>query len=118
LNSIGDAIIATDADGRIQFLNPIAESLCGWGSDAIGKPLSEVFHIIHAKTRAVLECPFDRVQRERTAVNLDTGTLLVARDKTEMLIDDTAAPIFDRLARFQASCSVFGTRPRCTRSKN
>ena len=96
LGSIGDAVIATDVDGRIVLMNPIAESLCGWTqNDAIGKPLSEVFHIVNEKTRLVVESPVEKVIHTGQVVGLGNHTILIARDRRETAIDDSAAPIID-----------------------
>ncbi len=97
LASIGDAVIATDASGRVSFMNSVAESLTGWSSaEAAGKPLSEVFVIFNEETRASCENPVAKVLREGTISGLANHTLLVARDGREMPIDDSAAPIRDQ----------------------
>jgi PAS domain S-box-containing protein len=96
LKSIGDAVIATDARGAVTFLNPVAETLTQWSlAEARGKPLNEVFRIIHEHTRAVAENPADKVIREGKVVVLANHTLLVARDGSEIPIDDSGAPIFN-----------------------
>lgn len=96
LYSIGDAVIATDLNGRVTIMNQVAETLTGWTeSAAIGQPLSEVFHIIDEETRAIIENPVLRVLREGVAVGLANRTLLVARDGAERPIADAAAPIWD-----------------------
>jgi PAS domain S-box-containing protein len=97
LTSIGDAVIATDAEARITFMNPIAQTLTGWPqADASGRPMIEVFHIVNETTRAVTENPVDRVIREGVIVGLANHTILIARDGTETPIDDSAAPIKDK----------------------
>jgi PAS domain S-box-containing protein len=94
LASIGDAVIVTDAAGRVSFLNREAEQLTGWtGAEAGGRPLPEVFRIVNAQTRAPVENPVDKVLRLGTVVGLANHTLLVARDGREIPIDDSAAPI-------------------------
>ncbi len=96
LSSIGDAVIATDNDGRVIFLNGIAELLTGWDHDsANGRPLSEIFPIINEGTRRPVENPVQRVLRDGVIVGLANHTLLLARDGTERPIDDSAAPIRD-----------------------
>jgi PAS domain S-box-containing protein len=96
LASIGDAVITTDAHGRITFLNATAESLTGWTQeDAVGQPLETVFHIINEKTRRKVESPADKALREGVVVGLANHSLLIARDGTERPIDDSAAPIRD-----------------------
>ncbi len=94
VSSIGDAVIATDDGGRVLFMNPVAEALCGWrASEAAGQPLAEVFRIVNEHTRAAVESPADRVLAEGTVVGLANHTILIARDGTERPIDDSGAPI-------------------------
>jgi PAS domain S-box-containing protein len=96
LNAIGDAVIATDADGKVELLNPVAELLTGWTqNEAKGKALAEVFHIVNAKTREKTENPVSKVLREGVVVGLANHTVLIARDGTEYQIADSAAPIKD-----------------------
>jgi PAS domain S-box-containing protein len=94
LRSIGDAVIACDADGRVDFMNPVAEDLTGWKeTEAKGKSLHEVFPIFNEETRAPVENPVDKVRRFGTIVGLANHTFLVAKDGTEVCIDDSGAPI-------------------------
>ncbi len=94
LSSIGDAVIATDTEGRVIFMNPVAGSLTGWGQEeASGRPLGGVFRIVNEETREVVENPVTRCLREGAIVGLANHTLLIAKDGTEYSIDDTAAPI-------------------------
>jgi PAS domain S-box-containing protein len=94
LSSIGDAVIATDAAGRVTFLNPVAESLTGWpAAEAIGRPLTDVFHIVNESTRHAVENPVQHALAKGVVVGLANHTILVARDGTERPIDDSAAPI-------------------------
>ena len=96
LRSIGDAVIATDAAGRIHFMNPVAESLTGWTtSDAHGLPLSEVFRIEDEISREAAPDIGAKVLREGAVVALANHTLLIARDGSRIPIDDSAAPIHD-----------------------
>lgn len=96
LDSIGDAIVTTDAEGRITWLNPIAAALTGWTlADAVGRPLNEVFHLVNEWTRQTLEGPVKRVLAEGQVIGLANQTILLAKDGTEHLIDDSAAPIRD-----------------------
>jgi PAS domain S-box-containing protein len=93
--SIGDAVIVTDKEGIVTFLNTEAERLIGWtAEEAIGRPLPEVFRIINAKTRLPVENPVDKVLRAGRVVGLATNhTLLVARNGSEIPIDDSGAPV-------------------------
>ena len=96
LRSIGDAVIATDTEGRVSYLNPVAEQLSGWPSiEAAGRPLTEVMHIVHEQSRQPVESPVMKVLREGTVVGLASHTMLIARDGKELAIDDSAAPIRD-----------------------
>jgi PAS domain S-box-containing protein len=94
MRSIGDAVIATDTDGKIVFLNPVAESLTGWRTqEACGRPLDEVFRIVNETSRATVESPVAKVLRHGGIVGLANHTVLVARDGREIPIDDSGAPI-------------------------
>jgi PAS domain S-box-containing protein len=94
LSSIGDAVIATDAEGKVSFLNPVAQALTGWNrEDAAGVALETVFRIINEETRHTVENPATRALREGLVVGLANHTLLIAKDGTERAIDDSAAPI-------------------------
>jgi PAS domain S-box-containing protein len=94
LSSIGDAVIATDTQGYVTFMNSVSESLTGWRqAEATAKPLGEVFKIINAHTRQPADNPVARVLREGKVVGLANHTRLIARDGTEIPIDDSAAPI-------------------------
>ncbi|HEX4459372.1 MAG TPA: PAS domain-containing protein [Polyangia bacterium] len=96
LQSIGDAVIATDPLGNITFLNSSAESLTGWSqTSALGKPLPEVFRILQEGTRATVASPVERVLHEGHVIGLGNHTLLLRRDGFELPIDDSAAPIRD-----------------------
>ncbi|MGA9769105.1 MAG: PAS domain S-box protein [Blastocatellia bacterium] len=98
LASIGDAVISTDAEGRVTFMNGFAESLTGWTqAEAIGRALPDIFHIINEETRQPVENPALRALRDGIVVGLANHTLLIAKDGTERPIDDSAAPIRDEL---------------------
>ena len=108
LQSIGDAVIATDAQGLIVFMNPVAERLTGWnGADAAGHELSEVFHIVNAETANEVENPAARVLREGVVVGLANHTVLLARDGREIPIDDSGAPIRDADGEMMGVVLVF-----------
>jgi PAS domain S-box-containing protein len=96
LSSIGDAVITTDTQGLITFTNTVAQDLTGWDeSEAVGKPLSSVFRIIHEDGRHPIENPVTHVLREGRVVGLGNHTLLVDKNGNERPIDDSAAPIKD-----------------------
>ncbi|MDQ2809649.1 MAG: ATP-binding protein [Chloroflexota bacterium] len=108
LASIGDAVIATDAAGRVRFLNAVAEKLTGWPlAAAVGQPVQQVFHIIHEETRQPVESPVPRVLREGAIVGLANHTALVARDGSTRSIDDSGAPIRDAAGHIQGAVLVF-----------
>ncbi len=108
LSSIGDAVIATDDQGRVAFLNPVAEQMTGWPhAEAVARPLEEVFHIINEDHRGPVENPVARVLREGITVGLANHTVLIARDGTERPIDDCAAPIRDAENRMRGVVMVF-----------
>jgi PAS domain S-box-containing protein len=94
LHSIGDGVIATDTQGRVTSMNPVAERLCGWPlAEARGKPLTEVFRIVNALTREAADDPVASVLASGQVVGLANHTLLLARDGAEYQIADSAAPI-------------------------
>jgi PAS domain S-box-containing protein len=94
LTSIGDAVIVTDTQGRVTFLNSEAERLTGWtGSEVVGKPLHSVYRIVHAQTRQRVESPADKALRLGTVVGLANHTLLLTKDGRETPIDHSAAPV-------------------------
>lgn len=106
LRSIGDAVIATDAEGKIAMMNSVAQQLTGWTS-AIGLPLSTVFRIVSENTREPVESPFDKVLCEGNIVGLANHTLLLAKDGRAIPIDDSGAPIRDRGGRMVGVVLVF-----------
>ena len=94
LQSIGDAVIATDANGYIVFMNTVATQLTGWSAeDAQGKDCRNVFRIISESTREVSESPVDKVMRDGRIAGLANHTILIAKDGTECSIDDSGSPI-------------------------
>jgi PAS domain S-box-containing protein len=108
LGSIGDAVLATDDQGRVKFLNPVAQTLTGWTQEeALGRVMDEVFPIINEETRQRVESPVDRVIREGIVVGLANHTVLVSRNGTETPIDDSAAPILDSLGQVAGVVLVF-----------
>ncbi len=95
MQSIGDAVITTDADGHITWLNPVAERMTGWSvTDAFGQRAESVFRIVHERTGEAMESPFDRSRITGSHTAASRLTLLIARDGSTHAIDDSASPIF------------------------
>ncbi len=108
LSSIGDAVITTDTVPTVTFLNPEAERLTGWkSSDAIGRPLDEVFRIIHEQSREPAWNPVSKVPADGVVVALTNHTALIARDGSETAIEDSAAPIRDPSGQIAGVVMVF-----------
>jgi PAS domain S-box-containing protein len=108
LRSIGDGVITTDTEGKIVLINKVAEDLTGWTqAEAFGRPVDEVFHIINEKSRAVLANPVEKVLKTGRMVSLANHTLLVARDGTERVLADSAAPICDSHSKVVGVVLVF-----------
>jgi PAS domain S-box-containing protein len=108
LRSIGDAVIATDIQGRVDFMNPIAEHLTGWTlGDASGRACDDVFRIVNENTRRTVANPVTRVLAEGTIVGLANHTILIAADGTERPIDDSGAPIWSPDGRMVGVVLVF-----------
>lgn len=96
LGSIGDAVVRTDSNGMIEFLNPVAEQLLGVPTDEVaGRPISNVLALVHETTREALENPVEICLREGRMVGRSNLSLLVRPDGREFAIDDSAAPIRD-----------------------
>ncbi len=94
LDSIGDAVIATDTSGRVTRMNPVAERLTGWtAAEAEGRPLQEVFAIVDARTRQPAEDPVSKVLSSGQIVSLSNHTILIARDGSDIQVADSGAPI-------------------------
>ena len=94
LGSIGDAVIATDTNGAVNFMNSVAQTLTGWNlEEAQGKSMDLVFDIVNKETRRPVENPVKKVFREGKVVGLADHTLLISKNRTEFDIEDSAAPI-------------------------
>jgi PAS domain S-box-containing protein len=107
LNSIGDAVIATDEQGRVALMNPVAEKLTGWSSTtALGKALAEVFNIINAQTREQCDNPLIDIMRNNTQ-GLSGHSLLIAKNGSEFFISINGAPIRDENATVIGIVLVF-----------
>jgi PAS domain S-box-containing protein len=97
LSSIGDAVMVSDAEGRVTFINPVAQELTQYTQEqAAGQPVAEIFRIVNETTRKTVESPVTRVLREGTIVGLANHTVLLARNGREIPIDDSGAPIRDQ----------------------
>ncbi len=108
LASIGDAVIATDAEGRVQFMNAVAERLTGWNSSAAcGTPAGRVFRIASERTGKELENPLRRVIEEGTVTGLANHTALIAAGGERIPISDSAAPIRAEDGRVIGAVLVF-----------
>jgi PAS domain S-box-containing protein len=108
LDSIGDAVIATNTSGRVTFLNPTAQTLTGWREEeARDRPLAEIFNILNEETREPAQSPVATVLREGVVAGLANHTVLIARDGHEIPIDDSAAPIRGDDGRFLGVVMVF-----------
>ena len=108
LNSIGDGVIATDAEGRVTLLNPLAERLTGWTrAEAANRPVDEIFHIVNQETREPSTIPVKETLMHGTIHGLANHTILIARDGSECAIADSCAPIRDRGGRVVGAVLVF-----------
>lgn len=108
LASVSDAVITTDVEGRVTFLNVVAESLTGWQNDsALGRPLGEVFRVLHEETRQPVEDRATQVLREGETIGRANHSLLIARDGTERPIDESAAPIRDERGEVAGVVLIF-----------
>jgi len=116
LQSIGDGVITTDAEGNIDYLNPVAEDLTGWDKRSVrGKPIDEIMTLINEHTRATLENPLRRCLNEGRVITLREDSLLISKDGQEVPIQDSAAPIRDRIGNVIGAVMVFHDISRETR---
>jgi len=107
LRSIGDAVIATDVDGRVKFMNPLAETLTGWKQvEAVGRKLTQVFRTVSESDQERGEAPGSRAYRYATPTNT-ADTVLISRSGSPILIDDNSAPIKDDRGNITGLVLVF-----------
>lgn len=108
LRTIGDAVITTGIDGRVTYLNEVAEALTGWSfHEASGQPLDRVFQIVNEATRQPVENPAIRALSRGVVVGLANHTVLIKKDGTECPIDDSAAPIRDEQGHVSGCVLIF-----------
>jgi PAS domain S-box-containing protein len=108
LRSIGDAVITTDVESRVTYLNAVAESLTGWSQrDALGQRLDTVFRILNEKTRQPVENPATKALRQGLVVGLANHTVLIRKDGVECPIDDSAAPIRNERGEISGCVLIF-----------
>ena len=108
LDSIGDGVIATDAEGLVRRMNPVAEQLTGWTfADAVNQPCREVFRLVNEVTGKQVSNPLERALATGTVVEVDDAAVLVAQDGTKRRIADSAAPIRDPRNELRGAVLVF-----------
>lgn len=108
LKSIGDAVITTDVNGLVTFMNPVAEALTGWQrDDAAGKHLQDVFHIVNKQAGMAVEDPAKKAPAEEDVVGLANHTELIAKDGTRRPLDECAAPIKDEQGHMIGAVLIF-----------
>jgi PAS domain S-box-containing protein len=108
LQSIGDAVVTTDAAGKVTSLNPVAEEMTGWKiAEALNHPIEEVFNIINEKTGKPAPNPVEKVLKEGKVVGLANHTALISREGKPWAIEDSAAPIKDAQGRVLGVVMVF-----------
>jgi PAS domain S-box-containing protein len=119
LASIGDAVLSSDCQGNVTYLNPVAEWLCGWGSaEAVGQPVTEVFKIVNEVTGVAAEDIAAKVLQEDRALALSNHAALLARDGREIPIEDSAAPIRDAHGKVSGVVLVFHDVTERRRQRN
>src|SRR5271166_3896244 len=108
LSSVGDAVITTDTQGHVTYLNPIAESMTGWQStDAFGEPIDEIFRIVNESTQRVLSNPIKAVLKSGKNTRLAPHTALIDRSGAQIPIEDSIAPIRDTKGNLLGAVIVF-----------
>jgi diguanylate cyclase (GGDEF)-like protein/PAS domain S-box-containing protein len=108
LQSIGDGVITADADGNVDYINPVAQDLTGWDMrSARGTPVTDIMVIVNAHTRAPVENPVVRCLKEGRVITLAENSVLITQNGDEVPIQDSAAPIRDRVGNIVGSVMVF-----------
>ena len=112
LKSIGNAVITTDAKGRVVFMNSIAQSLTGWFlPEASGRHIEEILQIVHPETKCALETVATRVLRDSVVLALGDPAHMIARDGTRIYVDQVGAPVRDRRGNIKGLVVVLRTIP-------
>ena len=108
LQSIGDGVITTDAEGNVDYINPMAQDLTGWEMrKARGKPIDDIMTIVNANTRAAVDNPVMRCLKEGRVISLADNSVLITQAGNEVPIQDSAAPIRDRIGNIVGAVIVF-----------
>lgn len=108
LKSIGDAVITTDSQGLVTFMNPVAEALTCWKQEEVlGNDLTQVFYTINETTRELVDNPVELALRDGVTVGLDNDTLLITKHGSEIPIDDSASPIKNDVGQVLGAVLVF-----------
>ena len=108
INSIDDAVIATESKGGITFMNPVAETLTGWSEhDSLGRDISDVFHVIDESNRKPAENLVARVLMDGKPIGVARSALLMARGGAEVPIESSAAPMLDEQQNLTGVVLVF-----------
>jgi diguanylate cyclase (GGDEF)-like protein/PAS domain S-box-containing protein len=108
LQSIGDGVITTDAEGNVDYINPVAQDLTGWDMrGARGVPITQIMTIINEHTRATVDNPVMRCLKEGRVITLEEHSILITKSSDEIPIQDSAAPIRDRIGNVIGSVMVF-----------
>lgn len=108
LHAIGDGVIRTDADGRVEYLNPVAERLTGWTlPEASGRPIAEIFRVTTEVSRMPVQDPLQRCFEHPHGADLESGTILVSRCGREYAVEDSAAPIRNDQGEMAGAVLVF-----------
>lgn len=108
LDSIADAVISTDCDGNVAYMNATAVKMTGWTlSEAVGRKLVDVFTVIDATTGLPVRDPGLHAVSEGRAVQLAHNSVLIRRDGSEVEIEDSAAPIYDKDGKMVGAVMIF-----------
>lgn len=119
LHSIADAVITTNAAGRVEYLNPVAEALTEWSTEmARGQPLEAVFRVVDEQTQVAVANPLEDCLKERQGTALVDGRLLISRSGNEYAIEDSAAPIRTREGEIIGAVLVFHDVTQTRRAKH